>query len=142
MAADRNGMQLDIREAVLHDVLSQGCEGSGIGLERNDAVILIKLFEGEDRHADIAAAIEDRRPIVIRLEKIRSVHEDLPEQPAQARLAHERDLVAKQVDWVRRDRTTETFVSADDLLWRFSERGVSHIRSWPDVFRNQSVLAN
>src|SRR5262249_6259021 len=127
VAADRNGMQLDIRETILHDVLSQGCEGGGIGLKRDDARILIKLFEEQDRHADIAAAIEDQRPIVFRLEKIRSVHEDLPEQPAQVRLAPERDLVAKPVDWVPWERTKESFVSAYDLLLEiFREKPFPH----------------
>jgi hypothetical protein len=42
---------------------------------------------------------------------------------AQVRLAHERDLVAEQFYRVRRNRTTETFVSADDLLLEiFRER--------------------
>lgn len=35
MITDRNRMQFDIREMVLIDVPSQGCERGGVGLERN-----------------------------------------------------------------------------------------------------------
>lgn len=116
MVADRNGMRFDIREPVLSNVLSQRCKRGGIGLERHDARIRVKLLEEENRHADIAAAIENQRSIVVGPEEIRGVHEDLAEQPAQVRLAHKGDLVAEQLDRVRQDGTTEALIGADNLL--------------------------
>jgi hypothetical protein len=58
MITDRNRMQFDIREMVLLDVPSQGCERGGVGLERNIHAFGYSFLK-KRTDINVAAAIED-----------------------------------------------------------------------------------
>jgi hypothetical protein len=52
------------------------------GLERDDLRVRVERFEEQDRHPDIAAAVEDHRPRIVRLEPVLAFGEHLAIQVA------------------------------------------------------------